>query len=589
MSQFQQTFKKGDHVNDLSIQFFIDYNDDAEIYRVKNTDGQTLRLKLYPFHRLSQLRFTEEGCLREFDILSSIDHESVIKAVDSGEIIHGDRKYVFITTEFISGESLHEKLKREGTLNPYNVIPTAIRLLEAIDYLQSLDDPVIHNDICPENIIMNYAKNTEIPVLTNFSSAVYLSKSTRTFRSALLNPFYMPPEHHNGITMPQSDLFSVGALIYHLCFGTPPWYFDPKNGEDFQTILQNKRKSKLTFNSSHPDVFDDYFLEVLSKSLAPDLNYRFKDAKEFIAALNRETNIQLSTEQDSKSSQGQNKRRKGNGFKDIAGMDELKDILYNDIIRAINEPELYKSYGITIPNGMLLYGPPGCGKTFISEKFAEEVGFNFIKFNPSDVKSKYVNATEENIGKIFKEAEEQAPSILFFDEVDALMPNRDSNLHHMNASTVNEFLAQMSNCGERGIFIIAATNRPDKIDPAVLRSGRIDKKVYISPPDNIAREQLFRLYLKSRPIDFSIDYSMLAGMTEFWVSSDIRLIVDESSRVALKNETRITQGILLNEIKKSIPSISREDLKYYEIMRDKLEDKNKQSPTRRPVGFRKNE
>jgi len=270
-------------------------------------------------------------------------------------------------------------------------------------------------------------------------------------------------------------------------------------------------------------------------------------------------------------------------------MDELKDILYNDIIRAINEPELYKSYGITIPNGMLLYGPPGCGKTFISEKFAEEVGFNFIKFNPSDVKSKYVNATEENIGKIFKEAEEQAPSILFFDEVDALVPSRDSNLHHMNASTVNEFLAQMSNCSERGIFIIAATNRPDKIDPAVLRSGRIDKKVYISPPDNKAREQLFRLCLKSRPIDFSIDYSLLADLTEFWVSSDIRLIVDESSRVALKNETRITQDILLREIKKSIPSISREDLKYYEIMRDRLEDKNKQSPTRRPVGFRKNE
>jgi len=129
MSQQQQTLKKGDHVNDLSIQFFIDYNDDAEIYRVKNNNGQTLRLKLYPFHRLSQLRFTEEGSLREFDILSSINHESVIKAIDSGEIILGKRKYVYITTEFVSGESLHEKLKREGTLNPYNVIPTAIRLL----------------------------------------------------------------------------------------------------------------------------------------------------------------------------------------------------------------------------------------------------------------------------------------------------------------------------------------------------------------------------------------------------------------------------------------------------------------------------
>jgi transitional endoplasmic reticulum ATPase len=583
------TFNKGEKIDELTIQFFIDQNDGAEIYRVKDFNGKTLRLKLYPFHELSQLRFTDQGVLKEFDILKSIDHESIIRMIDHREIIEAGKKYIYLTTDFISGESLLDKLKREGTLNPFNVIPTAIKLLEVIDYLHNLDDPVIHNDLCPENIILNYSQNIENPVLTNFSSAVYFSKSGKTFSSALLNPFYMAPEQLGGITMPQSDLFSVGALIYHLCFGTPPWYFEVKEDEDLFAILQNKRKSKLSFNSNHQEVFDDHFLKVLSKSLSPDLNIRFKSAKEFISALSREPGVKLSVNEEEGTLKGRSSKKIGNGFKDIAGMDELKEILSNDIIRAINEPELYQSYGISIPNGMLLYGPPGCGKTFISEKFAEEVGFNFIKFNPSDVKSKYVNATEENIGKIFKEAEEQAPSILFFDEVDALLPSRDSNLHHMNASTVNEFLSQMSNCGDRGIFIIAATNRPDKIDTAILRSGRIDKKVYVSPPDEKAREEMFKLYLKPRPIDFSIDYSLLSIKTDFWVSSDIRFIVDEASRISLKNETRITQNVLLKAIEEYVPSISREHIKYYELIRDRLEDKRQEPQTRRPVGFRKND
>ena len=159
----------------------------------------------------------------------------------------------------------------------------------------------------------------------------------------------------------------------------------------------------------------------------------------------------------------------------------------------------------------------------------------------------------------------------------------------MNASTVNEFLSQMSNCGDRGIFIIAATNRPDKIDTAILRAGRIDKKIFVSPPDDKAREQMFRLYLKLRPIDFSIDYSILSTKTEFWVSSDIKFIVDEASRISLKKKGRITQEVLLTAIEEYVPSISREGHKYYEIMRDKMEDKSQQPQTRRPVGFKKND
>ena len=132
------------------------------------------------------------------------------------------------------------------------------------------------------------------------------------------------------------------------------------------------------------------------------------------------------------------------------------------------------------------------------------------------------NETEQKIGAIFKEAEENAPTIIFIDEFDAIVPSREGELHQSTASAVNEILAQMSNCSERGVFVIAASNRPEKIDPAVLRTGRVDRVIYLSPPDCQARKAMFELYLKDRPVDLDVDYDVLSNMTENYVSSDIK-------------------------------------------------------------------
>jgi transitional endoplasmic reticulum ATPase len=248
----------------------------------------------------------------------------------------------------------------------------------------------------------------------------------------------------------------------------------------------------------------------------------------------------------------------------------LKNILFNDVIRALNEPDKYAEFGLTIPNGMLLYGPPGCGKTFFAQKFAEEVGYNFVLVNPSDVQSKYINATQENINNLFKQAAENAPTTIFFDELDALVPTREAELHQMHAAAVNEFLAQMNSASERGIFVIAATNRPEKIDPALLRTGRIDKKFFIPPPDGKAREELFKIYMKDRPTDLDINYEVLSEKTNNYVSSDIKFIVDEASRIALRNNSRITMGIILNVIANTKPSVKKSDLLYYKQLEKKL-------------------
>ena len=117
----------------------------------------------------------------------------------------------------------------------------------------------------------------------------------------------------------------------------------------------------------------------------------------------------------------------GKGFDEIAGMDELKETLYHDMILPLKDKELYEEYRVTLPNGMLLYGPPGCGKTFISRKFATEIAYNFVEIKPSDIASIYVHGTQEKIGKLFDEARSKAPTILFIDEIDAFMPSREGN------------------------------------------------------------------------------------------------------------------------------------------------------------------
>ncbi len=283
------------------------------------------------------------------------------------------------------------------------------------------------------------------------------------------------------------------------------------------------------------------------------------------------------------------------GFKWVAGMAKLKQELTDWFIRPLqflflvrdlkdkyeNFPEseidtdeekkekmlveLYKSYEkfqVGIPTGMLFYGPPGTGKTFMTKKLAQELGAGMITKSVGEFGSSYLHETSKNIREFFawaKKASEAGPIILFLDEIDSLVSKRSDRVDANKAEEVSQFLQEFNALEDApNLIVIAATNRPDHLDSAILRSGRLDKKYYIWPPDFDARAELFEIFIErqGRP-HAKLNYKKLAEFTDWYVASDIEAIVEEASRDASWNILDIAKKIQdhdgdLSEITKGI-------------------------------------
>jgi transitional endoplasmic reticulum ATPase len=590
MKSVKHILAKGQSIDDkYKIAFFLKKGSYAETYRVKDQEGKTKLLKLFAFSKLDRTQFDENGDVLEIEVLKKIKHPNLVKYCDSGELLLDGQKYAYAILDFISGETLADKLKREQTINLYEAKDIISGVLNGLNYLHALDNPIIHNDITNLNVMLDLSGKVAIPRIIDFGYARFLSQSNKDFLKEGLNPFYQANEAFNKVFSVQSDVFSVGALYYHLLEGLPPWFVEISKYKSDTIKLEDavieERKKPLKFSS----ITDQQTQNIINKALQPKAENRFKSVKDFIKSINGEMEVQQLSSPQEVSKPKLKEIKKGKGFSAIAGMQELKDTIQLDVIDALNEKERYAEYGLTIPNGMLLYGPPGCGKTFFAERMAEEIGFNFYQLKPSDIQSKYVNESQEKIKNLFDEARENAPSIIFIDELDAVVPNRDnSNVNHMNTSAVNEFLAQMNNCGDDGIFIIGATNRPNSIDPAILRAGRLDKVIYLPPPDLEARELMFKLYLEKRPREVGLNYSVLAKATENYVSSDIKFLCDEASRKALKMKSRISKEILLDTINNNKPSIKLDELQSYIAIRAKMEGLSENTNDRPRIGFKNN-
>lgn len=320
--------------------------------------------------------------------------------------------------------------------------------------------------------------------------------------------------------------------------------------------------------------------------------------KEWIRRISGEKNMDRHKKQPvqntkAKSSPEPEVKKSGNGFQDVAGMDELKQLVKEGFINVLKNRECASAYGIK-PPAMLFYGPAGCGKTFFAEKMAEEVGIDFIKIVPDDLACTWIHGTQQKIGEVFREAEKKAPVLLFFDEFDAMVPRRSADeANQLLNGEVNEFLCMLNNASDKGIYVLAATNHPERIDRAVLRTGRIDEMIYIDMPDNEARKNLFRLALAKLPAAEDIDYDRLASLTIGYNCSDIDYIVKKASRkafnVSIMNTDmpykKITQDILEEIISHRSPSVNSKDLREYERIRSEISPKEGiYRPAR--IGFR---
>jgi len=225
-------------------------------------------------------------------------------------------------------------------------------------------------------------------------------------------------------------------------------------------------------------------------------------------------------------------------FADIGGMDDVKDDVRIKVIHPLRHPELYAAYGKAAGGGILMYGPPGCGKTHLARATAGEARLAFMAVGINDVLDMWVGQSEKKLNALFDQARTAAPCILFFDEVDALAPKRNMT-YSANRSLVNQFLSELDGVQARneGVLVLAATNAPWDLDSAFHRPGRFDRIVFVPPPDATARAAILRILLRGKPVE-TIDYDHLAARTEQFSGADLKAVVDraieEKLRLAIK-------------------------------------------------------
>jgi SpoVK/Ycf46/Vps4 family AAA+-type ATPase len=224
---------------------------------------------------------------------------------------------------------------------------------------------------------------------------------------------------------------------------------------------------------------------------------------------------------------------------DVGGMQQVKDRLEAAFLAPMRNPELRQLYGKSLRGGLLLYGPPGCGKTFIARAVAGELGARFVSVGLADILDMYIGNSERNIAELFGLVRREAPCVLFLDEIDALGQKRSSTRNSAMRGAVVQLLTELDGVAgqNEGVFVLAATNQPWDVDPALRRPGRLDRTLLVLPPDAEAREAVFRYHLRSRPVE-GIDLRRLAKATDGFSGADIAHVCETASERALIESSR---------------------------------------------------
>jgi transitional endoplasmic reticulum ATPase len=222
-------------------------------------------------------------------------------------------------------------------------------------------------------------------------------------------------------------------------------------------------------------------------------------------------------------------------WEDIGDLEDVKQKIREIAELPMKHPELFKHLGIEPPKGILLYGPPGVGKTLLAKALANEIGAYFTSINGPEIMSKFYGESEQRLREIFKEAEENAPAIIFIDEIDAIAPKREEVIGEVEKRVVAQLLTLMDGMKERGkIIVIGATNRPEAIDPALRRPGRFDREIEIRPPDERARKEILQVHTRNMPLKEDVNLDKIAEMTHGYTGADIAALAKEAALNALR-------------------------------------------------------
>ncbi len=242
-------------------------------------------------------------------------------------------------------------------------------------------------------------------------------------------------------------------------------------------------------------------------------------------------------------------------FNDVAGLDEEKEELY-EIVDFLKRPKKYTELGARIPKGVLLVGPPGTGKTYVTKAVSGEAGVPFYSISGSDFVEMFVGVGASRVRDLFDQAKKNAPSIIFIDEIDAVGRRRGAGLgggHDEREQTLNQMLVEMDGFGlNEGVIVFAATNRPDVLDPALLRPGRFDRQIVIGLPDVTGREEIFKVHAKNKPLDSSVKTDVLARMTPGFSPADIENVLNEAALLTARHEGKF---ITMEEIEEAITKV----------------------------------
>ena len=304
----------------------------------------------------------------------------------------------------------------------------------------------------------------------------------------------------------------------------------------------------------------------LSKPIPPDLLSQLRvEMKDFLQAMNnvqptliREVFVEVPEVR----------------WSDIGGLEDVKQQVREAVEWPLKYPQLFEKMGIRPPKGILLYGPPGVGKTLLAKAAATESEANFIAVNGPEILSKWVGESEKAIREIFRRARMVAPVIIFFDEIDAIAPVRGHDVSGVTDRIVNQLLTEMDGIKPlRGVVVIAATNRPDLVDPALLRPGRFDRVIYVPPPDKKARLEILKIHTRKIPLAEDVDLNKLAEMTEGYSGADLEALVREAVLIALRERLEVrpvSMEYFMKALKVVKPSLTSDVDKRYEAAIEKL-------------------